>query len=308
VVNVKITEICLADILNAEWNIQSEVNSFEISGRLADDIAHKSVSGAHWFRDAAAWFRLNHGYNNPLNAGRVHSELFHIYEHRDLLGKLVADKTLVFLGVGVGDTEMAVVDIQIDHVSTCECVLIDINPEFIHSFVRSLRNRKIENSYHIRYAAVRTFFDKLEEPPFQIVNSCYVSKALVCLGSTIGNYRNLREPMSLFSNLSKTRDCLLLGYQLNRNLKVLLQKYQENPLYRDLIGNFLPREERRRITWSLNEPECLIEAWLGDVQLFRSKKFASEEVTNAAEEHGWKEIFCMIDGWQNVCLHGFEKC
>ncbi len=297
----------LTDIVESDSTVTSWVTSIDISGRLALDLSQKAVSGAHWFKVADFWFRLNHGYNNPLNAGCVHSELLQIYQNRIILSDFLHERTLVFLGIGVGDTEMAVVDAQIDSTGYSESILIDINPEFLRLFLRSLHNRKIEDSYVIRYAAYRALFETIPVTSSLVSNARYAHRALVCLGSTIGNYQNLHEPFEIFSKMSEKGDRLFLSYQLNRELKRVFLKYAGNPLFRDLIGNFLQPEERSRIEWVLNEKNSFVEAWLGDVQLFRSKKFESGEVACQAAKRGWKEVFCVVDRWENLCLHGFEK-
>jgi Histidine-specific methyltransferase, SAM-dependent len=305
------TVVRFKDILEPAVNLDAWITSMDVSDHLAQDLKQKSVGGAHWFREADFWFRLNHGYNNPLNVGCVHSELFSIYERREVLSRFLPESTLVFLGVGVGDTEMAVVDLQLDASGYSESVAIDVNSVFLRSFVRLLRNRKIEDSYIIRYAAVETLFETLIEAlpagPLRISDARFPRRTYVCLGSTIGNYKSLTEPFGLFSGLARRGDRLLLGYQLDRELKRVFQKYEANPLYRDLVGNFLRPDERSRITWTLNEAGCSVEAWWRDIQIFRSRKFGSKEVGGVAGQYGWQEAFCFVDKWQNMCLHGFEK-
>jgi hypothetical protein len=266
------------------------------------------ISGAHWFRIAAYWYRLNHGYNNPLNWGCVHSELMHVFSEAKPLANVLKHRTLVFFGIGVGDTEMACVDLQLRTQRHCESILIDINEEFLRVFVKSLANRKREASNtELTYRALHGLFERVEPKHLKCANARFVTRALICLGSTIGNYSDLNEPFSIFSRLAEKGDALLLGYQLDTHLHKTFAKYKANGLYLDLIGNFLKQKQRDRIEWKLNSKTATIEAWLDGVQLFRSKKFTVPQVKQVAQRHGWRESLCSVDKHRNVCLHAFEK-
>ena len=268
----------------------------------------RALSGAYWFRVAAYWFRLNHGYNNPLNWGSVHSELVHLWQLRPRLAHILKDRTLVFYGVGVGDTEMVCVDAQLDVQKTCESILIDVNKEFLCLFVKSLANRRRElPGTNMTYLAYHGLFELMEARHLAGLESQFKAKAFVCLGSTIGNFATADAPFGIFSRLASDGDVLVLGYQLPTHLQETYNKYSGNGLYLDLIGNFLPPHKRQQIKWRLNEEEASIEAWLRNVQVFRSKKFQSADVLRVATSFGWKELFQSEDVHRNVALHAFIK-
>lgn len=290
-----------------QW-IHDYVSGATLRNHRKKEFERHSINGAHWFRIAAYWYRLNHGYNNPLNWGCVHSELAHMQRHADQLAKILENRTLVFFGIGVGDTEMECVDLQMRSQRTCESILIDVNAEFLRLFIKSLanRNREVQRS-ELTYCAIHGLFESLEATHLDCANAEFSTRALVCLGSTIGNFRKLDEPLQIFSRLGRKGDVLLLGYQLENHIETTFRKYKANGLFLDLIGNFLNRKQRDRIEWRLNRKKAAIEAWLDGVQLFRSMKFDVLRVEAAARRMGWKEKLCLVDENQNVCLHAFER-
>ena len=154
---------------------------------------------------------------------------------------------------------------------------------------------------------IQNLFEKLQRPMISPANSQYHNKVFVCLGSTIGNFDNGNKIFKVFSTLAAPGDRLLVGYQTNKYLPVIFEKYQRHAGYRTLIGNFLPPGERQKIEWRLNTKASSVEAWYKKTQLFRSKKYSSKEVASCAKHHDWKQQFLLTDSFGNVCLHGFQK-
>jgi hypothetical protein len=270
---------------------------------LWQDVQKKEVRGAHWFRQAVNWLRVQHGYNNPLNWGVVHCELQALMDSQGELAKELGGHEILFFGVGVGDTEMAVVDCTLKASGSSDIIGADVNEEFLRMFGTSLSMRLRElPEARINYRALRCLFEDLHS-----IKDCVTTsrgpRVLVCLGSTIGNYRNTDEVFRIFNRVSRSGDQLLLGYQLATHLPIVFEKYAENPYYADLVGNFLPTNEREEIVWRLNQKERLIEAWHDEVQLFRSKKFSDDEVGICANRFGWHERMKKCDADQNFCLH-----
>jgi hypothetical protein len=223
------------------------------------------------------------------------------------LSCLLAGRRLVFFGVGVGDTESAFVDLQLDAVKASEMVLIDINPVFLRFFVSSLAARKLELSdATIRYRAINGFFEHLSTDALLDNDNKETKVALICLGGTVGNYSNSCEIFDLFHGLMRPGDRIFLGYQLNTHFPLIFQKYFENELYRELIGNFMEPSQRKQIKWSPNHDESMVEAWLNNIQIFRSKKFSTESTRALAESYGWHELLCGIDRQENQCIHVFQ--
>lgn len=293
-----------------KFNLKSVhiVSNKYLTEQLRSDIAAKCVSGAQWFRDADNWFRINHGYINPINVGCVHSELLHLQAKKKELRSFLSGRMLVFYGIGVGDTEMATVDIQLEDTKYCETILIDVNPQFLIHFLKSLASRKLENrEFSIKYLSVHGLFEQITQGMIGVANSQFSRRAIVCLGGTIGNYKDTRNAFEIFQCVAKKGDLLMVSYQLSQYIEEVFLKYRSNDLYRDLIGNFLEKEERERIQWKLNRADNVIEAWLDDVQLFRSRKFETNVIKELAKTHGWTECMCSVDTYGNSCLHLFHK-
>jgi hypothetical protein len=291
-----------------EQVIHHYVGSSALVKRRNWEFAHRMISGAHWFRIAAYWYRLNHGYNNPLNWGSVHSELVHLLSEAEPLAHLLRHRTLVFFGIGVGDTEMACVDLQLRVQKHSESILIDVNKDFLTLFVKSLANRKRElASATVTYCALHGLFEEIERNHLKCANARFASRALICLGSTIGNFFDRDEPFEIFKRVAERGDVLVLGYQLDTHLRQTFEKYKANGVYLDLIGNFLERKQRKQIKWKLDPSSSTIEARLHGVQLFRSRKFTVRQVGHTARKHGWHEMFCSVDKNRNLCLHAFKN-
>src|SRR4051812_17123546 len=89
--------------------VLNKIDDEELRSILASELSSRTVGSAHWFRDADMWYRLNYGYNNPLNIGMIHSELHLLEANRAALARLLRGRSMHFFGVGVGDTEMALV-------------------------------------------------------------------------------------------------------------------------------------------------------------------------------------------------------
>lgn len=274
---------------------------------LLQDVHRKEVRGAHWFREALYWLRVQHGYNNPLNWGVVHCELQALLCVREALMEILKGHQLLFFGIGVGDTEMAVVDCVLEPGKAADIIGADINGDFLRMFGSSLAMRLKElPGARIHYRSLRCLFEDLHS-----IEDCVDVKrerrALICLGSTIGNYRDTDDVFRVFNRVSRPGDVLLLGYQLASYLPVIFEKYCENPYYADLVGNFLTLQQRNVLEWRLNEDERTVEAWHDEIQLFRSKKFANDEITNCALNFGWCEKMIQRDDFDNFCLQLFER-
>ena len=294
--------------VNSHPHIYHCLSKDELAARLRQELRRHYVTSAQWFRVADLYLRLNHGNISPINIGVVHSELFHLQNNAQELAEFCSKRLFVYFGVGVGDTEMALADLVVQRQGRWEGVIVDANLVFLKMFVCSLANRALEGSrYKFHYSAVQNLFEELQKPMISPANGQYPNKIFVCLGSTIGNFDNGNKIFNVFSALAAPGDRLIVGYQTNKYLPVIFEKYQRHTGYRTLIGNFLPINERQKIEWRLNEKASTVEAWYKKTQLFRSKKFSSKEVTSCAKNHDWRQKFLLSDSFGNVCLHGFQK-
>jgi uncharacterized SAM-dependent methyltransferase len=212
------------------------------------------------------------------------------------------------VGVGIGDSEMALVDLRLQSGRKADVIAFDINQEFLDLFENSLKSKSQESkSYKIRYKGLRGHFEDLLQRRSWTIGR-YGRRVAVCvLGGTIGNYNDTSEILARLSKFTEPGDVLLLGLQLSTHLATTFEKYKSNEYFLTLIANYLPRRTRRRIHWVLNEKETQVEAWLGTIQLFRSKKFDRKVIRNLAKSFGFAPTNNWVDSKRNVCIQTFRR-
>jgi hypothetical protein len=281
------------------------ITSSEMKTLLADDWRSRSLRGAHWFRDAARWYRMNFAFNNPYNVGTVHSELQLIENHRNELSEIIDNHLLVFLGVGTGDTEMAIVNLLIERGQKADVIGIDINAKFLEDFGHSVRLRlKEDRRASTRYVGLQNLFERVTPlalssvaPGMQGVPRCFI-----CLGNTIGNYDDPEELLRIISSLAAPGDLILLGYQLNTHINATFEKYRTNGLLRKMLEVCIPRVNRHSFEWKLDKRRSRITAWCGDVEVFRSMKFPPTAILRMAGQCRLKTVVSWQDLHKNAAL------
>jgi len=265
----------------------------------------KEISSAYWFNRADFWYKVSFGYNNPLNCENVHSELLLIQKWRKKIGNIINNSNIIFWGIGIGDTEMQTLDIQLQNHNKVNVIAIDINEEFLELFEHNLMQKKFEGDNEITFYGIKEYFEKVNLLKMDIYNT---QKNIHCvLGSSIGNFNNLDTFFNILNRNILSGDKLFLGYQLNNNIELIFNKYRHNKCMLELIGNYLPHDKLNEIEWTLNKSESRIEAWLHDYQLFRSKKFSVDEVVQYANRNAYKSLNYLVDENKNICLHFLEK-
>lgn len=264
----------------------------------------KEIDSSFWFKEANAWLKICYGYNNPLNLGNIHSELRILEANTTEIFNVIKNDELVFLGVGVGDTEIFIVDIQLEKFGNSVIHSVDINSTFLQMFSDSLNQRLLENNlFNIKHNTLNIHFREIYNSLLKNIGQ----RTIVVLGSTIGNYNKTQEFFEILSNFILPKDKLLIGYQMNNNIEMIYEKYAHNKYYPELIGNFLSFEERKEINWLLNSENSAIEAWFKDIQLFRSKKFSVAEIENLSKLFSFKRLFNVVDKSMNISIEILEK-
>jgi len=128
---------------------------------------------------------------------------------------------------------------------------------------------------------------------------------IVCIGSTIGNFKNQDEIFSLFSNNLNKGDKLLLDFQLNTYLEQTFKKYKINKFYPQ-FGVFWEKFDENKIKWILNK-DNFITLYYNNIDVFRSKKYSLEEVINYCKKHNLNYLNSWKDKYNNSCIAIFEK-
>lgn len=283
------------------------------SGKFADSRffdrirEKKEVDSSFWFQRFYLWLQVSFGYNNPLNFGCVHSELLFLREVFPQLSAKIECHDLVFLGVGNGDTEMLVIDELLKNESDLRSIVgVDVNSDFLDLFDNSIEMRDLEfpgNKFEL-HKIVKNF-EQLDSGDF--IYSNQRSKLVCVLGNTIGNYNNSDDIFSVLERITKTGDQILLSYQLNTHLEKLFDKYRTNRYFLEFITHylFMQKEDFKYVEWRLNRENNSIEAWLDEIQLFRSRKFPKNEVENLTCQRSFDTIDVWYDDLDNL---GVQLC
>lgn len=303
--------------VNKSFSIDHKVSDIELDKRKKKELSKGRLKGAEQsFRDDYYWYRLNIGYTNPLNFQTIHAEL-------KLLEKILSSKKQevmdfcydnkrpshqIFYGLGVGDTEIAFVDfLSKQNSAKKEDIFItgiDLNEEFIKNYGIALLNKSFEpHNKQIYFRAYHALFDQLTNKDIHHFDR---SSTHFCLGGTIGNFYDQESIIKLFAQNSNKNDHLVLGVQLNSNMKYLFDKYKENPLYPDFILNYLPKKERK-LSWSMNTETGFITAVHDNCEVFRTKKYDPHMLRNLVSSKGFLPIKTYVDEYNNSCIQIFLK-
>lgn len=293
-----LTDINLPDL------IERKIGKKELDKRLDEGIGKKVIPGEQWFRKPENWYSMT-SYSNPFKT--PYTELSVLIENSKKLKKYLNRTTKAFYGIGTGDTEIMPLLWDIKEYGYTEVVVIDAIKDFIDTFVQSLRNLCYENSEgRIMFKGYNTLFEQLTKDDFIFNNSESKNVAHICFGNTIGNF-NQNEIFSIFDNNMRKNDLLLLGVQLNVNPDCLLNQYADNFAFEKLLRESIGRRlmGSRKLVWRYNRGNDTVEAWIGGLLVFRSKKYNIKKLNEFAIKVGLSPIDSFTDGRVGVCL--FKK-
>lgn len=299
---------------NTEPPIQVRIDEKKLNELVQEDIQRGMIRGAHWFRKAEVWYQLCFAYNNPYNVRRVNSELTLISQHQKDLYPFFIDRHLVFLGIGTGDTEFALLEPLLDAKKYCEVTIVDVNRDFIDNFFHSLLFKLPEDqNYQIFFRAINDVFENIEKKDFQVDNSRFDQKVFICIGGTIGNFDPQEDIFKRFAKWMNPGDRLVMGFQLDTYLKSQFEKYRDNKLFHKLILGFRPEPGFKHLRWELNHEKKQIEAWHDNLQIFRSKKYNGQLLRRDMREFGFDLLSVngkpaeFEDDFGNSCIQVYEK-
>ncbi|MBU0636384.1 hypothetical protein KKE06_05145, partial [Candidatus Micrarchaeota archaeon] len=100
---------------------------------------------------------------------------------------------------------------------------------------------------------------------------------------------------------------LILGFQLKYNLEWIFEKYKTNPLFSDFILNYLPKEERGGIAWSMDKKKGTITAVHNGVGVFRTTKYVANELKSIVEKYSFEFVYQDVDKYNNSCLQVYKR-
>lgn len=213
-----------------------------LNDRLKNQIKIGKLEGEQWFRNSVNWLLLC--FNNPFNFKYSNNELAILQYHQKQIKKYIKGFNQIHYGVGVGETEMELVRLELENSGNINLDAVDVNKTFLKLFCNNLKYKKIEFSKNIINA-------NLIQNLFQNYKTKFINKTLhICLGSTLGNFDNSsKELWDIFVRNSKKGDMLLLGVKLNTHIELDFIKYRENVYYPEFVLSYLKRIRPELITW-----------------------------------------------------------
>lgn len=292
----KLTRLFHSNIDQNRLKVQKNVDPvilYELRQDELIDFYHKCLDRnfmhpAQWFKDASKWYQI-HTFNNPFNLGSPNAELSLLLANQNLLASYMDDMALIFWGVGKSDTEMELVNYQLQKRKSSFILAIDANSVFLEDFGNSLLAKAEEDiSHDLFFIGVNDLFENIciED------SACFSNKNKmhICLGNSIGNYDNLDEILRIFERNISSGDFLVISFQTNKNVDAILKKYCNNKYIESLIVPSLAASlnlnpEELETQWTYNAHKSQVEAWCNDVQIFRSKKFDPDELSSTLSSY-----------------------
>lgn len=291
--------------LSQKNNIVNRLDFF-LESKLGVEKKRGQIEGEQWFRDFEDWIFI--AFNNPYNWKKPNSELSLLEEKSKLIYSYISDSTLIFYGAGVGETELEIVRQILEKEKICEIVAIDINNIFLNLFEENLKNKEIEYpKSKILYKGYNACFQNMMRDDFNFQNSSKNRNVHICLGGTIGNFKNQDEIFTIFKNNTKKGDILLLAVQLDKNINQIFKKYYKNRYFPKFILNFENKINTNLIKWKLDKKENIIKMIYQNIEVFRSKKYSIRNLNNKLKNFDFKLLKHWIDNNKNVCILIFKK-
>lgn len=284
----------LVDILSSKNLIKRKVTKNYLDKRLKEGIKKKVIPGEQWFRKPENWYSIT-AFANPYKT--PYTELKILLENSKKLKHFLTKTLKIFYGIGIGDSETSIIQSDLEEERYSEVIAIDAIDRFIEGFIQSLRNlvHEYPNS-RIIFKGLNALFEDLERKDLIPSNAKYKSTTHICLGNTIGNF-DQEEIFEIFERNTSKDDFLLLGFQLNKNVKKMLSQYKKNPRFERLILSSVDDElKNKKLLWKWNPEESQIEAWLDDILAFRSKKYSISKFEEFVRERSLLVLKRFIEG------------
>ena len=279
-------------IYRLEDFLESKLGLEKISG---------NIEGEQWFRDFQDWLLI--AFNNPYNWKRPNSELSLLEKYEKSIYSYIKEHTLIFYGTGVGETELEIIRQILEKEKRCETVAIDVNPIFINLFKENLKNKCIEYPQSkILFKGYNALFQNLTKDDFNFQNSRYKNNAHICLGGTIGNFKNQEEIFLIFKNNTKIGDTLLLAFQLDNNIEQTFKKYKQNKFFPRFTLNYEDEFNTKQIRWVLDKKKKAIKMYYKDIEVFRSKKYSIKGLASELKKFNFTIKNYWVDDSKNTCL------
>ncbi len=283
--------------------IDRKISESELNERLKEQINEKIVHGEQWFRNPYLWYAMVAN-SNPYFT--LESELNLLRKNSEKITKLISKKTQIFYGVGTGDSEMEIVNEELNRNKYVEVIAIDVINHFLEKFASGLLNKSKDNrKFCILFRGINALFQQIGSKDLDTNKSKYKNRVHICLGNTVGNFKNQNEILKIFESNSNCGDLLLLGFQLNKRLEVILERYKNAYGFNKLILNFIDNPDYSKLKYNINYEKSRIEGWYGDLLVFCSKKYNPSELSSELRKFSFELLFEVND--ENCCIQIYKK-
>lgn len=298
-----VNKVALRSVNDAHAIIQRTVGDLDI--RLTEQMRTGHIEGDQWFRDFQDWFMI--AFNNPYNYKHANSELILLDRHRKEIFPYIKDHLQIHYGAGVGETELELVMWQLQQRTRTEVCAIDINGVFLELFRQNLKDKQIEfPDKSLQFCAYNTTFQNTTHEDFTFSNGCLQKRVHICLGGTIGNFREQSEIWSVFQRNTQRGDKLLLGFQLNTHIDVAIKKYRTNKFYPHFVLNYMEEEvQSQGIAWELHNG--FVTMRYKGLEVFRTRKYSIDALIQELSAYDFQFCAKWIDDFENSCVAIFQK-
>lgn len=274
--------------------------------RLTQQLEQNELQGEQWYRDSKGWLKI--AFCNPVHYKHPNNELIVLERNMKNIFPHIANYTQIHYGIGAGETELEIIRWQLESGRDVHISAIDVNSDFLDIFASNLSAKQLEyQGQNIQCKFINTVFQNLDKKQF-IDN---VSKSVhICVGNTIGNFRNQSEIFSIFRDNTKFGDKLILGFQLDTHIDVTLEKYRTNPYYPNFVLNQLVKNnaiDLGKIRWNYEPESGFITMNYGNIEVFRSKKYKTLNLQNELSSFSFKYIGHWKDEYKNSEIMLLER-
>ena len=267
----------------------------EMDKKLEKNLKEKYIESEQWFRKPYLWYELT-SYSNPYIT--IHSELKLLMKNKKKILKNLAGKTIIFYGLGTGDTEIYLIEELIQIQKEIEIIGVEIQEKFIKGFVQSLENlEKEDTNLKIKFRGIKGLFQNINREDLKINKEAFH----IMLGNTINNFEE-KEILNIFKKLMKKGDKLLIGFQTDEKIESIFKQYSENKLFNNFLKETFNIDNLR---WVINKEKNQIEAWNRDILIFHSKKKSPLKMIEEVRRIELKNIF--TDNDLKTSIQIFEK-
>jgi len=264
-----------------------------------------SVPSEYWWKNTNKWFKIKFNHLNSLTYGNVNPELRLIWNNESELSGYMEEKTLIFYGLGAGETEGALIDIALKEKTRTEVITVDINEEFIYLFEGSLYMLSIEKENSIIFSkGYIGRFQDLEKKHLELDGLSYETKNHIVLGNTVANIGE--ELISIISRLSSEGDYMTLGFSTPEHIRTVFNKIIKNVYFTDFVMSHMPDGYPNKLKWSI-EDGSTITAQYESVEMFRSKLYKPDELDVIGKKYEFIPVFTVLDDNKHSCIKVYRK-